>query len=37
MIGVVFWIVAGAPLKVVTFGAWTMLDRVSPWAAVRNR
>ena len=30
-------IVALAPLKVVTFGAWRMLFRASPWAAVRKR
>ena len=37
MIVWVLKIVAAAPLKVVTFGAWRMLDRVSPWAAVRKR
>ncbi len=29
--------IAAAPLKVVILGAWTMLFRASPWAAVRNR
>ena len=30
-------IVAAAPLKVVTLGAWRTLARVSPWAAVRKK
>ena len=30
-------IVAEAPLKVVTLGAWRTLARVSPWAAVRKK
>ena len=46
MIGIKVWmyhcisplkIVAEAPLKVVTFGAWRMLLRVSPCAAVRKK